>query len=152
MTLKLLCFCAYCFADLGVGRKDWLQLLQEQVKEDCQKNSFTNTSSNICEQIINDECVTKESQVEEKTKIDLDKLKQKQQQQNETCADATSSHLNAVLQNQQEEQDEAWSPSSSDSQRIEGAQQPSLEAPTTPLTSLFNTTLISPMLLLPSGG
>ncbi|XP_063867516.1 uncharacterized protein LOC135104258 isoform X3 [Scylla paramamosain] len=134
--------------DLGFGQKDWLYFFQEQVKDD-KKNSSTNTFTKICEGIVNDECVTRESQVEEKNKGNLDKLKQLQQQQNEDCADAVNLHLSTKFQ--EEEQDEYWSQSSSHSQKIEGAQHPSGEEPVTPHTSQLNTTLNSPILLLPQG-
>lgn len=150
---KCLYYASY-FADLGVGQKDWLQFLQEQVKEDCEKNNSTNTSAETCERIISNACVTMELQ-EEKNKEDLDKLNQKQQQQDGNCVDVTTSHLITKFQcsqHQKEEQAEEWSQSSSQSQGIEGTQVPSRQAPATPLSSLLNTSLNSPMLLLPQGG
>lgn len=93
--------------------------------------------------------MTRKSQVEEKDKENLDELKHVQQQQDEDCADAADFHLSTKFQ--KEETDEYWSQSSSHSQKIDGAQHPSGEEPTTPSTSQLNATLSSPMLLLPQG-
>lgn len=89
--------------------------------------------------------MTRESQVEKKTEENVDKFKQLQQNR-----DVANLHLSTKFK--KEEQDEYWSEFSSQSQKIEGAQHPSGEEPTTPLTSQLNTTLNSPVLLLPQGG
>ncbi|MPC38889.1 hypothetical protein E2C01_032405 [Portunus trituberculatus] len=128
--------------DLGLGQKDWLCLFQEQVKDD--KNSSSNAFTKKCEGIANGECVTRESQVKEKTKENVDKLKQLQQQ-----PDTTSLHLSTKFI--KEEQDEYWSHSINYCQKIEGAQYLSGEEPTSPLASQLNMTLNSPILLLSQG-
>lgn len=140
---------------MGVGQRDWLQFLQEQAKQDGQKECCAKSSikTKTCKRSAKDDCVLQILQVEEKTRDDVNGSEQKEQEREGNSVDATSSHHSVKVQyrSKKDELDEDWSQSSSHSQEMAKAQLPLGEAPATPLSALLNTTLSSPTLLLPHG-
>lgn len=136
-----------------MGRKDWLQFLQEQAKQDAQQRFHAKSSAETksCQGSAKDACGLQKLQVEEKTRGDLDDSELKQQQHEGNSVDAAISHHSVKLQyrSQEDELDEDCGQSSNHSQERVKAQLSLEEAPPTPFSALLNTSLSSPTLLLP---
>lgn len=136
------------FTDIGEGRKDWLQFLKEQAKQNGQRECYAKSSlkSNSYKGSVKNDCKVPELEVEEKARGDLVNFEQKHLQHGGNSADAASSYSVAEIQHnsQKDEHVEDWGQSSSHNQDM-------TKAPATPLTALLNTSLSSPVLLLPHG-
>lgn len=146
---------SFSFSDLGVGHKDWLQLLQEKANENNQKECYTKSSikTKTYERIAKDDSVSQNFQTEEKTRSDLDKYEQKQMQNETISVDAVTSHqsVKGQYKRQKDELDESLGYSSIHSQEMIKTRPSLEEAPATPLSAFLNTSLSSPTLLLPHG-